>query len=163
MTNARENCRCRFSRPSRRICRACAGKQGIAVARIGLAQTLENGVAGAFAQPPAVGGARGISIAGLAGIAIAFEEGVLVQAGAGGALAGFWHAPDGKVRLAISTVDGAGGHLPDTLYKFEGGRFVGLTKTEETSAQADIIKWKKPWLQTFEKASKRYRTRARVI
>jgi hypothetical protein len=134
---------------------AVAYKQGIAIARIGLAQTFENGIAGAFAQPSADGGVRGISIAGPAGIALAFEEGVLVQAGAGGVLAGFWQAPDKGVRLAVQAVDAAGSNRPDTLYKFEGGKFVGLSQAETTKAQGDIARWKKPWLQTFEKARKR--------
>ena len=124
-------------------------RQGIAIARIGLAQTIENGVAGAFARPSTDGGVRGISIAGPAGIAIAFEEGVLVQAGAGGVLAGFWRAPDNIVRLAIQAVGVESDYCPDTLYRFEGGEFLALTKTEAAKAQSDIDRWRKPWLQAF--------------
>jgi hypothetical protein len=54
---------------------AASDKQGIAVARIGLAETYQNGIAGAHAGPSESGGERGIAIAGAAGIAIAFEEG----------------------------------------------------------------------------------------
>ena len=103
--------------------------QGIALARAGLAQAMKHGVAGAFTRPSIDGGLRGISIAGPAGIALAFSEGVLVKAGVGGALAGFWEE-GGDTRLSIQAIDPERGVLADTFYRFSRGDFVKLTLTE---------------------------------
>lgn len=128
--------------------------QGIALARAGLAQTMKHGVAGAFTRPSIDGGFRGIAITGPAGIALAFSEGVLVKAGVGGALAGFWD-DGGETRLSIRAIDPDSGVFPDTFYRFSRGEFVKLTSTETQKADSDLTRWKTPWLAALDQAIER--------
>ncbi len=131
-------------------------RAGVAIARIGVAETYEGGIAGAFANQFSTGGgwASGIAIAGPAGLAVAFAEGALVQAGPGGALAGYWTKPGGKVGLAIQVVAPDSDYLPGTLYRFEGGKFLELTKAETAKAGNDIKNWTKRWGKALHKAVK---------
>jgi hypothetical protein len=125
-------------------------QRGIAIARVGLAQTKQEGIAAAHTQPSQDGGASGIAIAGPSGIAIAFEPGVVVCAGPGGALVGFWYDKAGA-HLELYRVGSGGPHLPNTFYRFEGGTFVKLTAAELAEARDKIERWRKPWITAGRK------------
>jgi hypothetical protein len=129
--------------------------RGIAIARAGLAETWREGIAVAQTRLSTDGGARGIAIVGKSGIAIAFDDGTVVKAGDGGALAGYWETGKGP-QLALQAVSANGTHKPDTFYRFEAGAFVPLGKMEEVEVQQDIACWREPWTSAAKKlASKK--------
>lgn len=142
---------------------AYSAAPGTAIARFGLAQTALHGVAAAHADqpssnPPQQG--RGIAIAGPAGIALAYQNGVLVSAGAGGALAGYY-MEGSAVRLVIERVCRECRLKPDTLYRFEDGVFWPLSKSELIIAERQIADWCSPWTRTIKAVVNRLRSLSR--
>ena len=123
---------------------ALSKQEGIAFAYAGLAETLTYGIAASFSAASTEGGIRGISIAGPGGIAVAFDEDGLVQAGKGGALAGY-QKTKGQVRLVIQAVSDTSENRPGELYRFANGRFLSLSKTQRKQADADIAAWRGVW------------------
>lgn len=94
---------------------AVSVEAGIALARAGLAETFLHGIAAAQTVPSTGPERRGIAIAGPSGIAVAFDEAVVVKAGPGGALVGFCEAgghakPVAPGRVVVHTVGRVGHH-----------------------------------------------------
>lgn len=133
---------------------ALSVERGISIARAGLAETWREGIAVAQTRLSTDGSARGIAIAGKSGIAVAFDDGAVVKAGEGGALAGYWGTGKGT-QLALQPVSINGTHKPNTFYRFEAGAFVPLGKTEEVAVQQDIACWRKPWASAAKKLASR--------
>jgi len=90
---------------------------------------------------------RGIAIAGPSGIAVAFDESVVLKAGPGGALVGFCQT-GGQTKLVIEAVFDGGNFKPDTFYRFKSCAFIPLSKTEEKKVLKAIDDcWRKPWVR----------------
>ena len=117
---------------------AVVDHQSVAMATGGVAEVRQHGVAiaGSFPDDPIT--YRGIAVAGPCGIALAWESGVFVRAGAGGAVGGYWAAKDG-LRLALCMVGGP--IQPDTFYRFTNGEFVKPTDAERLQADRDFAEW----------------------